>query len=183
MNILTINGESKEKICQSITARDSTDRDDQRLGDFLISTFAETSKSKNVIDTLHPDRLKELTATRERRKNGLVRIFEIGGDVIGTYSLHRPGSSTSGSWIETAYYFSSLAIHPKLQGLGLGKSLLLEAQEKVRQNNNTTLTFHVNIHALQLQQFYMNLGCFPDEQGDCLYFGIKWKGFKWETKK
>ena len=168
----------REDIIDYISYRNAEEADDLQLAKFLVETFSITNHDKVVLDTMCPDRVKELSATKERRENGLVRVLEIGSSIVGTYSLHNPGAITSGSWEDGAYYFSSLAIHPKLQGLGIGRVLLLEAKARVRHKGEGVLTLHVNENALRLQKFYETLDCVPDKNGDCQYFGITWKGFK-----
>ena len=169
---------NKRDILNFITFREASPEDDTALGEFLVSTFHSTGKKTINEPDMTEERLFELRNTRFRRENAYVRLVELGGSIVGSYTLSPPASKTNYSWEKNSSFLSTFALHPNFQGLGLGNILLLEAQFKSLKDNHMLMTLVVNRNARGLQRFYQRFGFMADENGDCLKSGYDLVGQK-----
>lgn len=159
-----------------LTLRDAHQGDDSPLGEFLLKVFSLAWCNKNHESVLHPSRIQEILAVGDRRKNGVVRILELGRTIVGSYGLVTPGKS-SGAWNSNASYFCAFAIDANMQSLGLAVLLMADAQLKSLAWDLPTMDLKVVKSSKKLHVFYQNLGFERDLQGDCREHEVDLIGF------
>lgn len=163
-------------IVNYMTLRDAQEADDQQVGDFLLKVFSLAHCIHTRETPVQPARIEEILAVSHRRKNGVVRILELGRKIVGSYGLVRPGKN-SGAWNQNASYFCAFAIDTNMQGLGLAALLIADAQLTSLAWDLPVMDFKVVKFSKKLHYFYQKLGFRPDPFGDCREHEVDLLGF------
>src|SRR5690349_10859677 len=78
---------AKRDVINFIRLRDGEEDDDLAIAGLLIVSFTETYAAKLTSVKTDEQRVLELTRIANRRRDGIVRVMELGLRIIGTYSL------------------------------------------------------------------------------------------------
>lgn len=145
--------------------------DDLILGDMLVRTFRETYSRKlpNLITT--DQREIELRDVQSRRRNGAVRVLELGFQIIGTYSLMAPQSALDDSWTPATCTLRCVAVDPGFHSLRLSERLIEDALVRAREWHAEAICLHVQEGATGVAKLYERFGFRRDPRGDKTSYG------------
>lgn len=140
------------------TIREATEADDAPLGELLLRAFT-TKYAKKLPGIVNgPERIAELRDGASRRAAGTVLVAEEGGRAVGTIALVPFGATGSEAWIPGSVGLRLLAIDTRLQGRGLSKALLDEAERRARAGGATAACLHVRREAEGVARLYTARG-------------------------
>ena len=98
--------------------------------------------------------------TGRRARKGTCLVAEAGGAVVGTLSLHGPEATSENAWFTKAggVTLGQFAVEPSLQGRGLGRALMAEAERRAVAEGASHLVGDTAEPATHLIAFYERLG-------------------------
>jgi len=161
----------RRDLVNFIRIRTAHPGDDLAVGDLLVKSFKETYAKKLPSAYPTPEREIELRDVNSRRLNGIVRLVELGYQIIATYALIHPRSPISQAWLENACTLRCLAIDPRFHSLKLSDKLIRDAIELCKQWTSSAICLHVQVGATGVASLYESFGFVRDPRGDCLYLG------------
>jgi len=164
-------------IFNFLEVRDCGKADDERLGSFLLRVFGMAGISHTPDTPMPVGRIREILDVSSRRRDGVVRIFEIGDRIAASYSLIRPSTPSSGAWHAGAGYFAAFGIDPALQGIGLAPLLLLEALAIARAWECPKLQLKAFAASKRLRTMYERRGFTEDHVGHSIEHGMNLIGY------
>lgn len=164
-------------ISNFLALREAQEADDKPVGDLLLHSFESTYARKLPEAVLSEARRKDLESVSERRRGGGVWILELGNKIVGTFSLLKPGSPLSESWLPETATLRCLAVDPSFHGLGFSERLLTEADEIIRLWGLKGICLHVVAGALGVGRLYIRHGYLRDPRGDRGFLGIDLHGY------
>ena len=140
-----------------VIVREARPEDDAVVGEILVSGYL-TRYAQKMPEVVLTDRRKaELRDVASKRKEALVLVAELEGRVVGTVAVWAPGAAASEAW---------LAIDPAVQGRGLSKPLLDEAERRARQMGAKFVCLHVRRGNRGVARLYMDRGYMRAREGD-----------------
>ncbi len=151
--------------------------DDLIIGEMLVKSFRETYALKLPTVSTPPEREIELRDIHSRRINGVVRISELGFQIIGTYSLIAPDSALDESWTPQTCTLRCVAIEPRFHSLKLSEKLIFDAIDVAKKWNAGGICLHVQEGADGVARLYQQFGFRRDERGDKQWMGNNIHGF------
>ncbi len=175
--------ENKRDILNFITMRFATHKDDLLLGNFLIQVFDEKQKEKIPSYSDSDERLRDLLNVSERRREGVVLIYELGHEIVATFSLIHPQSSINDSWLPNSAMLRCVAVGKDFQGIQITKYILEEVENLSLQYNADYTCLHVFEMAPQVGNVYERNGFIRDKRGDTISNGKSILGFSREVPK
>lgn len=140
--------------------------DDLVVGELLVKSFRETYAQKLPTISTTLEREIELRDVNSRRINGVVRISELGFQVIGSYSLMSPGSALDESWTPMTCTLRCVAIDPQFHSLKLSEKLIFDAIGVAKNWNAAGIALHVQAGADGVARLYEQFGFERDRRGD-----------------
>ncbi len=137
--------------------------DDALVAQLLIDTFSHLYASMGVEMSL--ERRAYLSDQPSRRAFGTSFIYEIDGQAAGTITAVRPSAQCE-AWIDGAWDLRLLAVDPRMQGRGVARALIAEAERWAVEAGATTICLHAR-RGVQVQaQLYPACGYSRDIAGD-----------------
>ena|SRR5919199_3957377 len=149
-----------------IVVREARPADDAVVGEILVAGYL-TRYAQKMPEVVLTDRRKaELRDVATKRKEALVLVVELDGEVVGTVAVWRPGAPASEAWLPDACDLRHLAVHPSAQGRGLSKPLLDEAERRARLMGAKYVCLHVRRGNKGVAKLYMDRGYIRAPEGD-----------------
>ena len=149
-----------------VIVREARAEDDAVVGEILVSGYL-TRYAQKMPEVVLTDRRKaELRDVASKRKEALVLVAELEGRVVGTVAVWPPGAAASEAWLPEACDLRHLAIDPAVQGRGLSKPLLDEAERRARQMGARYVCLHVRRGNKGVARLYMDRGYARAPEGD-----------------
>jgi ribosomal protein S18 acetylase RimI-like enzyme len=141
--------------------------DDERLGEILVAGYV-TAYARKMPQVVLSDRRKaELRDVGNKREQATVLVAELAGRVVGTVTLWKQGATQSEAWLPDAADLRHLAVDPALQGKGLSKALLDEAERIVREEwRLSAVCLHVRRGNVGVARLYVSRGYVREPEGD-----------------
>lgn len=151
------------------TIREARPEDDARIGEILVNAFVTAYAQKAPELDVPEWRRAELRDVASRRGPALILVGELGGEIMGTVALFRPGAPGSEAWLEGFADLRHLAVDPALHGKGMSGPLLDEAIRMAREDWKCKgVTIHIRRGASGLVGFYSERGFSRDPSGDLI---------------
>jgi ribosomal protein S18 acetylase RimI-like enzyme len=149
-----------------VVVREARPEDDAAVGGILVSGYL-TRYAQKMPEVVLTDRRKaELRDVASKRREALVLVAELDGKVVGTVTVWQPGAKASEAWLTEACDLRHLAIDPAMQGRGLSKPLLDEAERRARQMGAKFVCLHVRRGNRGVANLYMGRGYVRAPEGD-----------------
>ncbi|MGZ3722833.1 MAG: GNAT family N-acetyltransferase [Bdellovibrionales bacterium] len=167
----------KRDLSNFVSIRTAHPGDDLSVGDLLVRSFREANQKKLPMLMTPEEREIELRDVNSRRRNGIVRIMELGFQIIGTYSLIQAGCALDDSWTPNTCTLRCLAMHPRFQSLKLSDQLLLDAISVAKSWNASSVCLHVQSGAAGVAKIYEHVGFNRQPQGDKMSHGNPIEGY------
>jgi ribosomal protein S18 acetylase RimI-like enzyme len=182
MNEMAMDLLKRRDLSNFVKIRTAFPGDDLNLGEMLVRTFRETYNRKlpNLITT--DQREIELRDVHGRRRNGVVRVLELGFQIIGTYSLMAPQSALDDSWTPGTCTLRCVAVDPGFHSLRLSERLLEDALARARDWRAEAVCLHVQSGATGVAKLYERFGFRRDPRGDRISHGYEIEGYLLELQ-
>lgn len=149
-----------------VIVREARPEDDASVGEILVSGYLSRYAQKMPEVVLTERRKADLRDVASKRKEALVLVAEMDGKVVGTVAVWRPGAAASEAWLPEACDLRHLAIDPAVQGRGLSKPLLDEAERRARLMGAKYVCLHVRRGNRGVAKLYMDRGYARAAEGD-----------------
>ena len=144
--------------------------DDAVVGEILVEGYVTRYAQKMPHVVVGPARRATLRDVAAKRQIATVLVVEVGGRVVGTVAIFKPGAPTSEAWLPNAADLRHLAVHPSMQGKGLAKPLLDEAERIARDEwKCAAICLHVRRGNLGVARLYQSRGYLRSPEGDLSY--------------
>lgn len=103
---------------------------------------------------------QDASMTRQRCAEGQTIVAELNGEIVGLITVNDPKNSFKIKWYERpgVTSFHQFAVDPAVQSLGIGSTLLLEAEQLARSRGITELALDTSEHAIELINYYTRKG-------------------------
>lgn len=168
---------ARRDLTNFMRIRNAHPGDDLVVGEMLVKSFRETYAQKLPTISTTPEREIELRDVNSRRINGVVRISELGFQIIGSYSLIAPGSALDESWTPMTCTLRCVAIEPRFHSLKLSEKLIFDAIDVAKKWNTDGICLHVQAGADGVARLYGQFGFERDPRGDKHCMGNAIEGF------
>jgi ribosomal protein S18 acetylase RimI-like enzyme len=144
--------------------------DDAGLGEILVQGYVTAYARKMPHVVVGERRKAELRDVASKRAAATVLVAELDGRLAGTVSLWKPGTPGSEAWLPNAADLRHLAAHPAVQGKGLSRALLDEAERIAREEwRVSAVCLHVRRGNAGVARLYLSRGYVREPQGDLVY--------------
>lgn len=167
----------RRDLTNFVRLRNAHPGDDVLIGNLLVHTFRETNAKKLSAALTTPDREIELRNVHSRRLHGVVRVIELGFQIIGSHSLIYPGSPLDESWTANTCTLRCVAIDPNFHTLRLSEMLIKDAVDLARQWNSDNVCLHVQQGAIGVAKLYQEFGFERSYTGDKKWMGNVIEGY------
>lgn len=168
---------ARRDLTNFMSIRNAHPGDDLVVGELLVRTFRETYAQKLPSIMTTPEREIELRDVNSRRINGVVRVTELGFQIIGSYSLIAPGSGLDESWTPRTCTLRCVAVDPRFHSLKLSEKLIFDALEVAQKWKASAICLHVQSGADGVARLYQKFGFVRDPRGDKRYMGNAIDGY------
>jgi ribosomal protein S18 acetylase RimI-like enzyme len=150
-----------------LIVREARPEDDAAIGELLVDAFL-TTYARKMPEVVYDDaRKNELRDVATKRGRALVLVAELGGRVVGTVAIFRPGAPGSEAWLPNSADLRHLAVAPELHGKGVAKPLLDRAEAVARDDWKVDgICLHVRKGAGGVARLYEGRGFRRDPSGD-----------------
>jgi ribosomal protein S18 acetylase RimI-like enzyme len=153
-----------------IVVREARPEDDAAVGEILVSGYVTAYAKKMPHVVVGEVRRATLRDVASKRAIATVLVAEVDGKVVGTVALFKPGAPTNEAWVPNAADLRHLAVHPSMQGKGLAKPLLDEAERIARdQWHVAAICLHVRKGNQGVARLYLGRGYVRTPEGDLSY--------------
>ena len=149
-----------------IKIRRSIPSDDLQLGELLVDAYVKTYAEKLPDVVVSDARKADLRDTALRRQEAFVLVAEGNGEVIGTLTLFKPGSSDSKAWRKDGAEIRYMALDRNFHRQGISSQLLKEAAVVARSWHAACICLHVRQTALGVARMYAKNGFVRHPEGD-----------------
>lgn len=149
-----------------VVVREAGPADDAAVGEILVAGYLTRYAQKMPEVVVTERRKAELRDVATKRKEALVLVAELDGKVVGTVAVWRPGAAGTEAWLPEACDLRHLAVDPALQGRGLSKPLLDEAERRAREMGAKHVCLHVRRGNKGVAKLYMGRGYIRAPEGD-----------------
>jgi ribosomal protein S18 acetylase RimI-like enzyme len=95
---------------------------------------------------------------REDLRTGFLLFKKIGVSILCKFSTLMKFNATVGSVCDGEYYISNIATYPQHRGLGVGKRLILEAEQEAKMVGAERIVLDVEKENINAIDFYKKLG-------------------------
>jgi ribosomal protein S18 acetylase RimI-like enzyme len=144
--------------------------DDAAIGEILVDGYMSAYARKMPEVVYSEERKQTLRDVAGKRAIATVLALEVDGRVVGTVAIFPPGAPTSEAWLPDAADLRHLAVEPALQGKGLAKPLLDEAERIAREEwRVAAICLHVRKGNLGVARLYRDRGYRRAPEGDLNY--------------
>lgn len=153
-----------------IVVREARPEDDAAVGEILVDGYLTAYARKMPQVVVGEQRRATLRDVAAKRAIATVLVVEVAGRVVGTVAIFKPGAETSEAWVPGAADLRHLAVLPALQGQGLAKPLLDEAERIVREVwKAPAICLHVRHGNAGVARLYQARGYVRAPEGDLKY--------------
>ena len=153
-----------------IKVRLAEPRDDHAVGEILVAGYVTAYARKMPQVVVGDERRATLRDVAGKRAIATVLVAEVDERVAGTVAIFKPGAPTSEAWIPGAADLRHLAVDPSMQGKGLAKPLLDEAERIARDDwKVAAICLHVRHGNEGVARLYMSRGYARTPAGDLKY--------------
>ena len=153
-----------------ITVRLAGPRDDRVVGEILVAGYVTAYARKMPHVVVGDERRATLRDVAAKRAIATVLVAEVDGNVVGTVAIFKPGAPSSEAWIKGAADLRHLAVDPSMQGKGLARPLLEEAERIAREEwKAPAICLHVRHGNEGVARLYMSRGYVRTPEGDLKY--------------
>jgi ribosomal protein S18 acetylase RimI-like enzyme len=153
-----------------VRVRRAEPRDDQVVGEILVGGYVTAYARKMPHVVVGEQRRATLRDVAAKREAATVLVVELDGRVAGTVAIWKPGSPESEAWVANAADLRHLAVAPDLQGRGLAKPLLDEAERIAREDWKVdAICLHVRRGNQGVARLYQSRGYLRAPEGDLIY--------------
>ena len=149
-----------------VVVREARAEDDRVVGEILVSGYLTRYAQKMPEVVLSDRRKAELRDVASKRKEALVLVAELDAKLVGTVTVWAPGAPASEAWLPEACDLRHLAFDPAVQGRGLSKPLLDEAEGRARHMGARYICLHVRRGNKGVATLYMRRGYVRAPEGD-----------------
>ena len=150
-----------------MTVRRAGPADDAVIGDLLVDGYVNAYARKMPEVVVDEQRKRDLRDVAAKRKVACVLVVLLEGRIAGTVALWPPGAPGSEAWLPGFADLRHLATDPRLQGRGLSRPLLDEAERIARDELRATgICLHVRRGNHGVQRLYEGRGYQRDPAGD-----------------
>src|SRR5260221_141869 len=157
-----------------IVVREARPEDDAAVGEILVAGYVTAYARKMPEVVVSETRRATLRDVAAKRALATVLVVEVDGAVKGTVTLFKPGAPTSEAWVANAADLRHLAVDPSMQGKGLGKPLLDEAERIARDDwKVAAICLHVRRGNAGVAKLYISRGYLRTPEGDLDYPEVK----------
>jgi hypothetical protein len=177
LNLNLNQNKDRRDIVNFITLRQAHPRDDLALGEFLVTTFRTKQNEKNPDWQDSAERIIDLLNVKDRRENGVVLIYELGYQIIGTFSVICQQAAINTAWLPNSTMLRCIAVAPSFHGLSLSKEMLQEVDRISLRMGATHCCLQVNELASSVAQLYIKSGYNRDFCGDAICSGVPVHGY------
>jgi ribosomal protein S18 acetylase RimI-like enzyme len=150
-----------------VEVRLARSEDDAAVGELLVEGYVTAYARKMPHVVVTERRRADLRDVAGKRASATVLVATLDGRVAGTVALWRPGSPQSEAWLPGAADLRHLAVDPALQGRGLSRPLLDEAERIARDEWRVpAICLHVRRGNVGVARLYQSRGYARDASGD-----------------
>ena len=141
--------------------------DDAAIGEILVDGYVTAYAKKMPQVVVDEQRKRDLRQVAAKRQVACVLVAELEGRVVGTVALWPPGAPGSEAWLPGFADLRHLATDPRLQGHGLSRPLLDEAERIAREELRAPgVCLHVRRGNQGVRRLYEARGYLRDPSGD-----------------
>jgi ribosomal protein S18 acetylase RimI-like enzyme len=160
------------------TVRLATSEDDAAIGEILVQGYVTAYARKMPHVVVGEERRRVLRDVASKRAIATVLVVLYEGRVAGTVALFKPGAPTSEAWLPNAADLRHLAVEPALQGKGLAKPLLDEAERVAREEwKAAAICLHVRKGNFGVARLYQARGYERAKEGDLDYPDVQLEAY------
>jgi len=153
-----------------IVVREARPEDDPAVGEILVQGYVTAYAKKMPHVVVGEVRRATLRDVASKRAIATVLVAEVDGQVVGTVALFKPGAPTSEAFVPNAADLRHLAVHPSMQGKGLARPLLDEAERIAREQwKVSAICLHVRRGNAGVARLYQSRGYARTPEGDLSY--------------
>ena len=98
------------------------------------------------------------TKKKENLRTGLLLLRYVGVNILTKLPILMKFNATVGRLDKEEYYISNIATFPKFRGMGVGKKLMLVAEDDAKRNNTKRIILDVEKENITAITFYKKLG-------------------------
>lgn len=150
----------------SLHIRPAEPRDDEAVGELLVSSF-ETAYARKMPEIRYDDaRRAELRDLATKRAQGSVLVAELAGEMVGTVTIFPPGAKLSEAWMPNTADLRALAVSPAHFGKGYSAALMDAAEALAWSWKVQAIGLHVRRGAAGVSRLYRSRGYLRDPKGD-----------------
>lgn len=149
-----------------VTIRLAEARDDDAVGELLVSAFVEQYARKMPEVQVTDRRKRELRDVAAKRAVARVFVAERDGRVVGTVALWAPGASGSEAWLPGAFDLRHLAVAEEARGLGVADRLIETCEREALDAGGQAVVLHVRRGATGVARVYQRRGYQRSPEGD-----------------
>jgi ribosomal protein S18 acetylase RimI-like enzyme len=158
--------------------------DDAAIGEILVEGYMSAYARKMPEVVYDDERKRTLRDVASKRAIATVLVLEIDGEAKGTVAIFPPNAPTSEAWLPEAADLRHLAVDPKLQGRGLAKPLLDEAERIAREEWRVKrICLHVRKGNLGVARLYVSRGYRRAPEGDLSYPSVQLEAYALELHR
>ncbi|MGC1303250.1 MAG: GNAT family N-acetyltransferase [Caulobacteraceae bacterium] len=143
--------------------RIAREADDDLVVGLLIGSFSQLYAAMGV--EMSPERRAYLSDQAGRRAFATTLLCEVDGVAAGTVTLVPP-STHSEAWVDGAWDLRLLAVAPGMQGRGIARALLAEAERRVKAAGGMEICLHARRGVPAQARLYPANGYVRDPAGD-----------------
>jgi ribosomal protein S18 acetylase RimI-like enzyme len=145
-------------------------KDDAVVGEILVQGYVTKYAAKMPHVVVGEVRRQTLRDVAGKRAIATVLVVEVDAKVCGTVALFKPGAETSEAFLPNAADLRHLAVDPAMQGKGLAKPLLDEAERIAREDWKVdAICLHVRRGNEGVAKLYQSRGYLRSPSGDLIY--------------
>ncbi len=98
--------------------------------------------------------------TRDRCSNGFTLVGELDKALVATVTFYGRSETSGSPWLNSpdVASFGQFAVHPNLQGLGIGSRLIQECERLAKVNQSNHLALDTSENAVHLIDYYRARG-------------------------
>ncbi len=151
---------------EMIELRPAEPRDDEAVGELLVSAFLEQYARKMPEVVIGERRKQELREVAAKRALAQVWVATLRGQVVGTVAVWLPGVPGSEAWLPNAADLRHLGVAKVARGQNVSTRLLDQAEAYARERGCARVCLHVRRGAVGVRRLYESRGYVRQPQGD-----------------
>jgi predicted N-acetyltransferase YhbS len=149
-----------------IHIRPAEPRDDEAIGELLVTSFLAAYAVKMPEVVYSDARKRDLKDVAGKRAEGVVLVAEEQGRVVGTVTIYPPGAPKSEAWLSNTADIRQLAVLPERFGEGLSAALMDAAEAAAWAMGVDAISLHTRRGAHGVGRLYERRGYAREPAGD-----------------